>query len=191
MRRVLIGSTLALMLAASAQAAEPLAGQLNVTVGGGLNMPAADEAADGYVVGAGVGFHVMPQLVLGAEVSYLGYGRDRVDSGGLGVSGVRGPGQHLVDYVATGKYHLGRGEFTPYVKGLLGRYDYTADVPLGNQTVEFTHDDVVYGGGIGMLVRGRSESSLYMEALARQFKIEDDTTRLYTFTVGFDFSFLP
>ena len=193
MRRMSLSAAaavLAALLAAPAGAGEAGPGQFNVTVGGGLNVPSRDAADNGYVIGGSVGYHLSPRLVLGGEVSYFGY---QHQTGTLAVPGGTADydaSQHYLGYVGTARYVVREGRWAPYVKGLAGGYRYGFD-SSGAVEASYTRDDLQYGGGLGLLVLGQEQSNLYVELLARQISLETGRTRLYSFTVGMDISFLP
>ncbi|MCP4572289.1 MAG: porin family protein [bacterium] len=182
MMRVLVGLICVLAVAGTATASEPEPGNFNLTFGGGFNVPSSDEADNGYIVGAGLGYQLTPRLILGAEISYLGYDAEQDVNGNA-------PNESVVDYLATGKYFVRDGKHAPYLKGFAGQYDYDFDSAVG--AASYSHSDLVYGGGFGLLVRGDTESNLYVEVLARQLQLESHRTRLYTLTVGVDIGFLP
>lgn len=169
-----------------AGAADP--GSLNATIGGGLNVPAADEAGNGYTLAGGLGYHVLPALVVGAEAAYLGYTNDHAATGG---GADYSKSRSFFEYVASAKYVVGTGRFAPYAKGFCGGYSFTMDRVVDERPADFTESGLAFGGGLGLLVRGAEGTNLYVEALAHQFDVEAGKARLVTFTVGMDLSFLP
>jgi hypothetical protein len=191
MRNVFVLIILTLALAAAVQASEPAPGQLNVTAGGGINMPSGEDAKNGYVIGGGLGIHATSSLVLGAEVSYLGYSTEQGTADNLGNPIDYSISQNFFTYMGTARYFFSTGKKSPYVKGLAGRFTYSLDSVFGGLPLEASYSDLQYGGGLGMTFRGGSESNLYIEALYHRFQIEDDAGEVFTITMGMDLSFRP
>lgn len=187
MRRYLYGPALVLVFATAAYAGEPAMGQLNVNVGGGINLPSDDESENGYVLGGGMGYHLTSQFVLGGELSYFGY-RKLEESSPLGDVSLS---QHFIEYGGLAKFFLGTGKASPYVKGFAGRFKYGLKGDFYGDTFDDSYSDMQYGGGVGMVVRGAEESNLYFEALYHNLNVEDDTAEIYTVTMGMDINFMP
>ncbi len=190
MRRVFAAAVVLLALAATAWAGEAQPGQFNVTFGGGINVPSKAEASNGYMVGGGVGYNLTARLVLGGELSYLGYQRDEFTLGSGAAAVDYTASRHFLAYTGTARYLLREGRTAPYLKGFVGGYRY-AFATTGGLDAGYTHDDLAYGGGVGVLVKGEEKSNLFMELAARQITLEVGRTRIYSFTVGMDVSFLP
>lgn len=190
MRRALVMTVLLLACAATAMAGEAQPGQFNVTFGGGINVPSKDATSNGYQVGGGLGYHLTSRLVVGADLAYLGYQRDEFSAGSGAAAVPYYATQHFLSYTGSARYTLREGRTAPYVKGFLGGYRYAANLS-GAVSGSYTHDDLAYGGGVGVLVHGQEESNLFLELGARQIALEVGRTRIYSFTVGMDVNFLP
>ena len=191
MRNLIVFVILALAVAATVQAAEPQAGQLSVTAGGGINMPSGDEAKNGYIVGAGLGVHVTRGLVLGGEVSYFGYSKEKGTDDNLGTPIDYSVSQHFFTYTGVGRYYFSGGKSSPYVKGFAGRFNYSLDAVFGGFPIEDSFSDLQFGGGIGMIFRGARESNLYVEALFNRMTSDEDDLDIFTITMGMDLGFRP
>ena len=191
MRNVIVIVTLTLALAVTVQAGEPGPGQLSVTAGGGINMPSGEEAKNGYVIGGGLGVHATSHLVLGAEVSYLGYSQEEGTADNLGNPIDYSFSQNFFTYMGTARYFFSTGKKSPYVKGLAGRFNYSMDTVFQGTPIDYSYSDVQYGGGLGMTFRGGSESNLYIEALYLRFQADESAAEIITITMGMDLNFRP
>ena len=186
MRKPIVLGILILALAATVQAAEPVAGDMSLTAGAGINMPSEDGAKNGYIVGGGLGFNVTNSLVLGAEVAYLGYGNETGTADNLGSPIDYSIGQSFFNYAGAARYYFSGGKSSPYLKGFLGRYNYSLDSNFGGLELNGSASDLQYGGGVGLTIRGDRESSFYIEALYNQLQGDEDSATIYTFTLGMD-----
>jgi opacity protein-like surface antigen len=183
MKNLIVLSILILAVAASVQAAEPVSGNLSFTAGAGINMPSEDGAKNGYIVGAGLGFHATDKLVLGADIAYLGYGNE---TGSLDSSSDFSFSQRFINYAGSARYYVSGGKASPYFKGFVGRYNYSFDTNFGGIEFDDGFSDLMYGGGFGMTLRGDRESNFYIEALYNQLQADEDSATIYTITVGMD-----
>jgi opacity protein-like surface antigen len=151
-------------------------------VSGGASVPVAGEVfKDLYNVGyngsAGLDVHISPQVSLGGEVSYGGYGMDRkaflelaelpdgdeieVDGGALKMLEVLALGKFHLSPAGSGTsvYLLGGGGF---VKGSISNIKVTA--PEGEAEGEFDGGtDAAIAAGIGLQSRLSERSSLMLE----------------------------
>lgn len=187
MRRPLFVLALVLVFATTADAGEPAMGQLNVNVGGGINLPSDEEAVNGYVLGGGVGYHLTPQFVLGGEMSYFGY-RKLEESTPLGDVTMS---QHFIEYGGAAKFFLATGKASPYLKGFAGRFNYGFEGDLYGSAFDESYSDLQYGAGLGLVVRGAEESNLYFEALYHNLNGEEEAAEIFTVTMGMDINFRP
>lgn len=185
MKRLITSLALLLLLATTAGAETLIPSTLNFNLGGGINMPSYDEAKNGYILGGGLGYHVLPNLVLGGEVSYLGYGAEE----GTSTSGGYSMKQHFIEYGGNARVYLSSGKASPYVKGFVGRFKYATDITEGDLSIDHTYSDMLYGGGIGLLLRGSAESNLYIEGLYHSLQVEDESAEIISVTMGMDIDF--
>jgi hypothetical protein len=185
MKRLTLSLALVLILTTAASAETPIPSTLNFNVGGGINIPSYDEAKNGYILGGGVGYRLMPNLVLGGEVSYLGYGAEE----GTSTMGDVSMKQHFIEYGGTARYYFSSGKASPYVKGFAGRFKYATDLSGGGLSIDYSYSDMQYGGGVGLLLRGSAESNLYIEGLYHSLQGEEDSAEIITVTMGMDIDF--
>jgi opacity protein-like surface antigen len=185
MKQLTYSLALVLILTTAAHAETPVPGMMNFTLGGGINMPSGEETQNGYIVGGGVGYRLTPRLVIGGEVSYLGYGSTDGTSNSIDYS----MDQHVFAYGGTARFFLTEGRTTPYVKGFAGRFNLSFDMTIGNESFGDSYTDMQYGGGIGLMLRGNSESNLYIEGLFHSLQVEDESAEVITVTMGMDIDF--
>jgi len=188
------GTIIALILvcAAPALAGAPAPGQLSVNLGGGMNMPTNEDMDSGYVVVAGAGFHLSKSLVLGAELSYMGYGAEEASIEMRNETVTTRLQQHFFGTLASARYYLPGVKRQFYFKGLAGRFTYGVSRTVdGTEDLTYDYADIQVGGGGGLILRGREEGNLYLEALANNLRGEGSSEMIFTFTMGMDFNFRP
>jgi hypothetical protein len=185
------------LLAAAAILVAPVAaqnahGQVELTLGGGMNSPLGeygDQVNAGYAVTAGIGYRFMPLIVVGAEVSLYG------NKGSDELLAPLGPtyemSSRIQQYAGMAKLLLPVGNHNVFAKGLVGSYRASATVsgPLGEASA--SNSEVGYGLGGGLLINGSRNSSLYLDVTYHHIAYDgsDIDTNFLTFSAGGVFRF--
>jgi hypothetical protein len=188
---------LATLLVAAALLASPIAmqnahAQLQVTLGAGANTPLGeygDLTKTGYAIVTGVGYRVMPMLVLGGEFSF--YGNSASDQAMEGLGDGWEMKSTLQQYAGMVKGLLPVGSHNLYAKGLVGSYHGTAKVISPDDEAKMSMSELGYGIGGGVQINGRGGSALFMDVTYHHIAFDDSSTdtNFITYSAGMVVSF--
>jgi len=168
--------------------------QLELTLGAGMNAPLGmygDQTNTGLALNAGLGYRVVPLVVVGMETSY------NRNSGSDELLAPLGPDYEMTtsifQYAAMAKFVFPVGQHSVFAKGSMGNYRGSATVtgPLGEASVNNT--DLGYGLGGGFLINTAKGSSFFADFTHHSVAYDGDSedTTFFAITVGalirFDF----
>jgi hypothetical protein len=131
-------------------------GQVEFTLGGGLNSPMGDygdQANVGYAITTGIGYRLARFLSVGVEIGF--YGNSASDAVLAGLAPGTEMTSRIEQYAGTAKWFIPAGNHNLFLKGVFGSYRGTAKVtsPLGEFNLSNT--DPGYGLGGGLLINGK------------------------------------
>jgi opacity protein-like surface antigen len=178
--------TLALVaiFALSASAAERK-GMIGVGVGGGLLLPMGDFGDAfkmGWRAGAGVGYFLTNEIMLGAAGAYS---QNKVDD----TTGVGDATFKMMQYGVFGKYmfKMQNDKIAPYVKAGLGFYNGKVSVSGGGSSASNT--DMGINGGVGAMFSVSPTASIFVEGAYHNVFSDPSSTNFITGTAGVAFMF--
>lgn len=182
----------AVVFLAAPMAVQNAHGQVEFTLGAGLNTPLgdyADEVKAGYAIITGIGYRLMPYVTLGAEVNF--YGNSATDEVLEGYGDGWELKSSIQQYTGSIKALLPIRNHNLYAKGVVGNYHASAKVssPLGDAEANFS--EFGYGLGGGLLINGDRGSSLFLDVTYHHIAFEDATsdTNFLTISAGGVFGF--
>jgi hypothetical protein len=185
------------ILAAAVLLAAPLAvqnayGQVEFTLGAGLNLPSgdySDEVKAGYAIITGVGYRVMPYVTVGAEISF--YGNSATDETLEGYGDGWELKSSIHQYSGVLKVLLPVRQHNVYAKGVVGNYRGSLKVSSPIDNAELSKTDLGYGLGGGLMINGDRSSSLFLDVTYHSIAFDgaDANTNFFTFSAGGVFAF--
>jgi hypothetical protein len=188
---------IATLLAAAALVVAPMAAhnaqaQVQVTLGAGLNTPLgeyADQSNAGYAIITGIGYRVMPMLVLGGEFSF--YGNNASDQALEGYGDGWEMKSSLQQYAGLVKLLLPVRSHNVYAKGLVGSYHGTAKIISPDDEAKLSMSELGYGIGGGLQINGDRSSSLFLDVTYHtvSFDESETNTNFITYSAGAVISF--
>lgn len=159
--------------------------EIEVTLGGGVNAPQGeygDEVNTGFVLTAGLGYRVVPLLVLGGDVTYShNKAPDEVTQ-------AVGPGYELTSSIAqyslVAKLVLPVKQHNVFAKVSWGNYRATAKAsgPLGSGELKIS--DPGYGLGGGFLINSSSSGAFFSDVTWNHVNFDGSDTSYFTITIG-------
>ena len=161
--------SIATLLAAAVLLIAPVAvqdahGQVELTLGGGMNSPLGeygDEVNAGYAVTGGIGYRFMPLIVVGAEVSL--YGNKASDELMAGLAPGTQVSTRIQNYAGMAKLLIPVRNHNVFAKGLVGTYRSSVSVSSYLGDVSVSNSELGYGLGGGLLINGSSGSALFLD----------------------------
>ena len=187
MKRIFVlGVALAMvaLMAAGLSAAERK-GMIGVGVGGGLLLPMGD-FGDGFKMGwragAGVGYFVTNDIMVGATGAYS---ENKVDDTTLAPADSK---FKIFHYGAFGKYmfKMQNEKIAPYVKAGVGFYNGKASAPGGSSASE---TDLGINGGVGVGFKVSPTAAVFVEGAYHNVFSDPDSYNFITATAGVAFMF--
>jgi opacity protein-like surface antigen len=190
MKRILLVTVLAMVLAPAAWAQVPFAPSFELGVSAGLNMPLGDIGDgmnNGYNFNASIGYNVIPALIIGAEFGLFGNG------GSDEVIAAMGPNGDLsmmsMQFTAMTKYMFPVAAHNLYAKGLAGAYRTSSSVKSTLGDFEVADTNLGFGLGGGFQFNGTSNSAIFAEGMYHRISGEAATAEFAMFNRGVLFSF--
>jgi len=183
---------IATLLAAAALVVVPMAAQnaqaqVQITLGAGVNTPLGefkDQTNAGYAIITGIGYRVMPMLVLGGEFSF--YGNNASDAAMEGYGDGWEMKSSLQQYAGLVKLLLPVRNHNVYAKGLVGSYRGTAKIISPDDEAKLSMSELGYGIGGGLQINGDRGSSLFLDVTYHtvSFDETEGATNFLTYSAG-------
>lgn len=151
--------------AAAAPAAIPEVGPLEITLGGGATLPQghfSDRIEGGSVLFAGLGWRMLPPLVLGGEVAWHRFEPGRALVADFPESDLE---FSILQWAGSGKLVFGPGRARFYLRGLVGQYETRFEVEQRDKETVERDRQLGYAIGAGVQIMGEDEAALCFEGL--------------------------
>lgn len=181
------------LLASSALAQGLQKGQVEISLGGGAGIPVGDfgdAATAGFQLGGDIGYYTSPQMVIGLEGNYFGFGAsDELKAFWEFLTGDPNPDLSWSEFQITGygKYLFSPQNFSPYFKAGAGFYDLKLTVTYMGADVSDSQSDFGLMAGAGLQFKGEGNVGGFVEAMVHDVLTEGSSTTFFGIRGGATF----
>lgn len=190
--RIVLAIVLVLVSPVLALPAEKGQTELTFSVGGGLPIGTFEDfAKPGLALGAGAGYYISPQFVLGGSLDYSNFGGsddlEETLSFFLGIpidaswSVLRGS--------AYGKFLFTPNGVAPYAKAAVGYYNLKLTLSAMGDSESESDSNLGLGGGFGLQFHGEGVAGGYIEAMAHDILQDGDDAQFIEIRAGLNLLF--